>query len=38
MTAFTSGLLVLAVFAGNLLMKPATTPVLRRSLGGGFQR
>src|SRR5271165_6710872 len=25
-----SGLLVLAVFAGNLLMKPATTPVLRR--------
>ena len=24
------GLLVLAVFAGNLLMKPATTPVLRR--------
>jgi MFS family permease len=30
MNAFTSGLLVLAVFAGNLLMKPATTPVLRR--------
>jgi Na+/melibiose symporter-like transporter len=25
-----SGLLVFAVFAGNLLMKPATTPVLRR--------
>ena len=30
MNAFSSGLLVLAVFAGNLLMKPATTPVLRR--------
>jgi MFS family permease len=30
MNAFASGLLVLAVFAGNLLMKPATTPVLRR--------
>jgi EmrB/QacA subfamily drug resistance transporter len=30
MNAFTSGLLVLAVFAGNLLIKPATTPVLRR--------
>jgi EmrB/QacA subfamily drug resistance transporter len=30
MDAFSSGLLVLAVFAGNLLMKPATTPVLRR--------
>ena len=30
MNAFQSGLLVLAVFAGNLLMKPATTPVLRR--------
>jgi MFS family permease len=30
MNAFTSGLLVLAVFAGNLLMKPATTPILRR--------
>src|SRR5271165_2201065 len=30
MNAFTSGLLVLAVFAGNLLMKPATTPLLRR--------
>src|SRR5208283_2439569 len=30
MNAFTSGLLVLAVFAGNLLMKPATTPALRR--------
>jgi EmrB/QacA subfamily drug resistance transporter len=30
MTAFQSGLLVLAVFAGNLSMKPVTTPVLRR--------
>ncbi len=28
--AFHAGLLVLAVFAGNLLMKTATTPVLRR--------
>ncbi|MYM30887.1 MFS transporter [Duganella sp. CY15W] len=28
--AFHSGLLVIAVFAGNLMMKPATTPVLRR--------
>jgi MFS family permease len=28
--AFTSGLLVLAVFAGNLAMKPGTTWVLRR--------
>jgi EmrB/QacA subfamily drug resistance transporter len=28
--AFAAGLLVLAVFAGNLLMKPLTTPVLRR--------
>jgi MFS family permease len=28
--AFHSGLLVIAVFAGNLLMKPATTPILRR--------
>ncbi|MDR3517003.1 MAG: MFS transporter [Azospirillaceae bacterium] len=25
-----SGLLVIAVFAGNLMMKPATTPILRR--------
>lgn len=32
---FTSGLLVLAVFAGNLGMKPLTTPVLRRF---GFRR
>lgn len=28
--AFHSGLLVIAVFAGNLMMKPATTPILRR--------
>ncbi|MDB5633626.1 MAG: major Facilitator Superfamily protein [Tardiphaga sp.] len=28
--AFHAGLLVLAVFAGNLVMKPFTTPVLRR--------
>lgn len=28
--AFHSGLLVLAVFAGNLLIKPFTTPLLRR--------
>jgi EmrB/QacA subfamily drug resistance transporter len=28
--AFTSGLLVLAVFAGNLLIKPFTTPILRQ--------
>ena len=27
---FASGLLVLAVFAGNLAMKPLTTPILRR--------
>jgi EmrB/QacA subfamily drug resistance transporter len=27
---FHSGLLVLAVFAGNLVMKPMTTPILRR--------
>jgi len=27
---FASGLLVLAVFAGNLVMKPMTTPILRR--------
>jgi MFS family permease len=30
MNAVTSGFLTLAVFAGNLLMKPATTPILRR--------
>jgi hypothetical protein len=30
MDAFTSGLLVLAVFAGNLGMKTVTTPVIRR--------
>ena len=29
MSAFVSGLLVLSVFAGNLLMKPATAPILR---------
>ena len=29
MSAFQSGLLVLSMFAGNLLMKPATTPLLR---------
>lgn len=29
MDAFHSGLLVLAVFAGNLAMKPATTPLIR---------
>ena len=29
MDAFHSGLLVLAVFAGNLVMKPATTPLIR---------
>ena len=28
--AFHAGLLTLAVFAGNLAMKPATTPILRR--------
>ncbi|BDC48734.1 MFS transporter [Bryobacterales bacterium F-183] len=28
--AFHSGLLVLVLFAGNLAMKPATTPILRR--------
>jgi EmrB/QacA subfamily drug resistance transporter len=28
--AFHSGLLVIAVFAGNLMMKPATTPLIRR--------
>jgi EmrB/QacA subfamily drug resistance transporter len=30
LSPFASGLLVLAVFAGNLVMKPLTTPVLRR--------
>ncbi len=30
LTAFHAGLLTLAVFAGNLAMKPATTPILRR--------
>jgi MFS family permease len=35
MNAFASGLLILAVFAGNLLMKPATTGVLQRF---GFRR
>jgi len=30
LSAFASGLLVLAVFAGNLAMKPFTTPILRR--------
>jgi len=30
LNAFTSGLLVLAVFAGNIAMKPLTTPILRR--------
>ena len=29
MTAFQSGLLILAMFAGNLTMKSVTTPVLR---------
>lgn len=33
--AFEAGLLLMAVFAGNLLMKPLTTPVLRR---WGFRR
>ncbi|MEP9376092.1 MFS transporter [Aquabacter sp. CN5-332] len=33
--AFQSGLLMMAVFAGNLLMKPGTTPILRRF---GFRR
>ncbi|WBO61214.1 MFS transporter [Acidocella sp. MX-AZ03] len=28
--AFTAGTLLMAVFAGNLLIKPATTPILRR--------
>ena len=35
LTAFRSGLLVLAVFAGNLGMKTVTTPVIRRF---GFRR
>lgn len=35
MNALNSGLLVLAVFAGNLMMKPATTGVLQRF---GFRR
>jgi EmrB/QacA subfamily drug resistance transporter len=30
LTAFHAGLLTLAVFAGNLTMKPGTTPILRR--------
>jgi hypothetical protein len=30
LNAFSSGMLVLSVFAGNLAMKPATTAVLRR--------
>ncbi|PSN08061.1 MFS transporter [Siccibacter turicensis] len=35
MDAFHSGLLVLAVFVGNLVIKPATTPLIRRL---GFKR
>ena len=35
MSAFQSGLLVLTMFAGNFLMKTATTPLLRRF---GFRR
>lgn len=35
MDAFHSGLLVLAVFVGNLTIKPATTPLIR---GLGFKR
>src|SRR6185503_14077548 len=35
LSAFQSGLLVLAMFAGNLFMKPATTPILRSF---GFRR
>ena len=31
----TSGLMVMAVFAGNVVMKPATTPIMRRF---GFKR
>jgi EmrB/QacA subfamily drug resistance transporter len=30
LSAFHAGLLTLAVFAGNLVMKPGTTPILRR--------
>ena len=30
LSAFASGLLLLAVFAGNLMMKPFTTPIVRR--------
>jgi EmrB/QacA subfamily drug resistance transporter len=30
LSAFVSGLLVLSMFAGNLVMKPLTTPILRR--------
>ncbi|AYG63807.1 DHA2 family efflux MFS transporter permease subunit [Rhizobium jaguaris] len=30
LTAFHAGMLTLAVFAGNLAMKPGTTPILRR--------
>jgi EmrB/QacA subfamily drug resistance transporter len=30
LTPFASGMLVLAVFTGNLVMKPFTTPILRR--------
>jgi len=30
LSPFASGLLVLSVFAGNLVMKPLTTPILRR--------
>ncbi len=42
LNAYASGLLLLAVFAGNLAMKPATTPLLRRFgfrtalIGNGF--
>ncbi|MCI3205213.1 MULTISPECIES: MFS transporter [Pandoraea] len=35
MSAVTSGLLMLALFAGNLGIKPATTPIMRRF---GFRR
>jgi len=35
LSAFRSGLLVLAMFSGNLFMKAATTPILRRF---GFRR
>jgi EmrB/QacA subfamily drug resistance transporter len=34
-TPFKSGLMVIAVFAGNIAIKPATTPILRRF---GFRR